>query len=530
MGYITGIAREQLILFPESLDEYIALDNPVRFIDAWVDSLDLAALGFTDTVPAETGRPGYDPRLLTKLYLYGYLNRVRSSRKLEQECQRNVEVMWLTGKLAPDHKTIADFRKDNLTAFKALFKTFCLLCRELELFGGELMAIDGSKFKAVNSAKRNFTQDQVKDYLAQVEERLATYLLDLDQADQSESAAQPAKLSATELQAKIERLKTRQTKYQSYLKQMEESGQSQLSLTDADSRAMPKSPKAPVAYNVQSVVDSKHHLIVAQEVTNEVTDRDLLSPMAMAGKHMLAVEQVKAVADKGYSHGKELKACLEAGIEPYVARPDTSANTKLGLFGKELFVYDPETDTYTCPAGATLAFRFDTIEKERHIRYYKTSACSQCPLRDKCTRNKEGRRITRWVDEQIIEQTQARVVAHPEIMQQRQQLVEHPFGTIKFWWDQGHFLMKGLEKVKAEFSLSTLAYNIRRVLNILGVERLLAILTERKISRFGLNLAAKTLIYAFLSSILRDDAFIITLRPSLGLMSSPFCLGSALFS
>jgi transposase len=339
------------------------------------------------------------------------------------------------------------------------------------------MAIDGSKFKAVNSAKRNFTQTQVQDYLAQIEARLASYLQDLDQADQSEGAAQPAKLSATELQAKIEQLKTRQDKYQGYLKRMEDSGQSQLSLTDPDSRAMPKSPKAPVAYNAQSVVDSKHHLIVAQEVTNEVTDRDQLSPMAIAGKQMLAVEQVKAVADKGYSHGKELKACLEAGIEPYVARPDTSANTKLGLFGKELFVYDPETDAYTCPAGATLAFRFDTIEKERHIRYYKTSACRQCPLKDKCTRNKEGRRITRWVDEHIIEETQARVQAHPEIMQQRQQLVEHPFGTIKFWWDQGHFLMRGLEKVKAEFSLSTLAYNIRRVLNILGVKRLMAALS-----------------------------------------------------
>jgi transposase len=477
MGYIAGIAREQLILFPESLDDYIALDNPVRFIDAWVDSLDLATLGFSDTVPAETGRPGYDPRAILKLYIYGYLNRVRSSRKLEQECQRNVEVMWLLGKLTPDHKTIADFRKDNLAAFKETFKAFCLLCRELELFGGELIAIDGSKFKAVNSAKRNFTQTQVKDYLAQIEARLAAYLLELDQADQTEGAALAPKPAAAELQAKIEQLKSRQDKYQGYLKRMEESGQSQLSLTDPDSRAMPKSPKAAVAYNAQSVVDSKHHLIVAQEVTNEVTDRDQLSPMAVAGKQMLAVEQVKAVADKGYSHGKELKACLEAGIEPYVARPDTSANTKLGLFGKEQFVYDPETDSYTCPAGATLAFRFDTIEKERHIRYYKTSACSKCPLREKCTRNKEGRRITRWVDEHIIEETQARVEAHPEIMKQRQQRVEHPFGTIKFWWDQGHFLMRGLAKVKAEFSLSTLAYNIRRVLNILGVKPLLAALS-----------------------------------------------------
>lgn len=477
MGYIAGLAREQLILFPESLDDYIALDNSVRFIDAWVETLDLAALGFADTVPAETGRPGYDPRALLKLYLYGYLNRIRSSRKLEQECQRNVEVMWLLGKLTPDHKTIADFRKENLPAFKETFKAFCLLCRELELFGGELIAIDGSKFKAVNSAKRNFSQTKVKQYLAEIEARLTAYLQELDQADQTEGASLPPKPSAAELSAKIEQLKSRQVKYQGYLKRMEESGESQLSLTDPDSRAMPKSPKAPVAYNVQSVVDSKHHLIVAQDVTNDITDRDQLSRMALEGQQMLAVEQFKAVADKGYSHGKELKICQEAGIEAYVARPDTSANTKLGLLGKEQFVYDPDTDTYRCPAGQILSFRFDTIEKERHIRYYKTRACHKCPLKEKCTRNKEGRRITRWIDEQIIEQTQQRVEAHPEIMQKRKQLVEHPFGTIKFWWDQGHFLMRGLPKVRAEFSLSSLAYNIRRVLNILGVKRLMAALS-----------------------------------------------------
>jgi len=247
MGYIAGLAREQLILFPESLDEYLTADNPVRFIDAWVDSLDLAALGFIDTVPAETGRPGYDPRAILKLYLYGYLNRIRSSRKLEQECQRNVEVMWLMGKLSPDHKTIADFRKDNLTAFKEMFKAFCLLCRELELFGSELVAIDGSKFKAVNSSKRNFTQTKVQAYLAEMETRLEAYLQELDQADQAEAPTVAPRRSAAELQAKIERLKTRQVKYQGYLKQMEESGESQLSLTDPDSRAMPNSPKAPVA-------------------------------------------------------------------------------------------------------------------------------------------------------------------------------------------------------------------------------------------------------------------------------------------
>jgi len=265
---------------------------------------------------------------------------------------------------------------------------------------------------------------------------------------------------------------------------MEESGESQLSLTDPDSRAMPKSPKAPVAYNVQTAVDSKHHLIVAQDVTNDITDRDQLSRMALEAKETLGVDQIQALADMGYAHGKELKACLEAGIEPYVARPNTSANTKLGLFGKEQFVYEPDTDTYRCPAGQTLTYRFDTVEKERHIRYYKTSACGQCALREKCTRNKEGRRITRWIDEHIIEETQQRVEAHPEIMQQRKELVEHPFGTIKYWWDQGHFLVKGLEKVRAEFSLFTLSYNIRRGPNILGVQRLIAALRERKWTTF----------------------------------------------
>ena len=257
MGYIAGIAREQLILFPESLDEYITADNPVRFIDAWVDGLDLTELGFSQSVPAETGRPGYDPRALLKLYLYGYLNRTRSSRQLEQECQRNVEVMWLMGKLSPDHKTIADFRKDNLTAFKETFKAFCLLCRQLDLFGAELIAIDGSKFKAVNSSKRNFTQTKVKEYLVEMEQRLATYLQELDQADQAEAPTVPPRRSATELQAKIERLKTRQVKYQGYLNQMEESGESQLSLTDPDSRAMPNSPKAAVGYNVQTDCGSR---------------------------------------------------------------------------------------------------------------------------------------------------------------------------------------------------------------------------------------------------------------------------------
>jgi len=480
MEYMSGIPRQQLVLIAESLDETISADNPVRFIDAFVDSLDLAAAGFAHTGLAATGRPPYAPGDLLKLYLYGYLNRVRTSRKLEQECQRNVEVMWLLRKLAPDHKTIADFRKDNRAAFKAIFKSFCVLCRELDLFGGELVAIDGSKIKAVNNSQRNFSQTRVKEYLQALEERIEAYLQELDELDQAEPAVVAPAHTAEYLQAKIERLKTRQGKYQGYLQQMEKSGESQLSLTDGDSRAMPNSPKAAVAFNAQTAVDSKHHLIVAQEVTNEVTDRHQLSPMALAAKETLGVDKLKAVADMGYAHGKELKACEAAGITPYVSHPNTSANTQKGLYGKERFVYDPQTDSYTCPAGESLTFRFETVDNERQLRAYKTRACGQCLLQEKCTRNKDGRRITRWVDEHFIEAAHQRVKADPEMMKQRKALVEHPFGTIKFWWDQGHFLMRGLEKVRAEFSLSTLAYNIRRVLNIVGVERLLTVLKQRK--------------------------------------------------
>jgi len=464
MRYIEGPPREQKLLFPESIDEYISADNPVWFIDAFVDKLDLAAAGFERTSLAATGRPPYAPGDLLKLYIYGYLNRVRSSRKLEQECQRNVEVMWLLRKLKPDHKTIADFRKDNRQTFKEVFKAFCLLCRELDLFGGELVAIDGSKFKAVNSSQRNFTKAKVQKYLQALEERIEGYLQELDERDAQEPVSE--QLTPDQLQAKIKQLQARQEKYQGYLSQMEEQGDSQLSLTDPDSRSMPKSPKAPVAYNVQTAIDSKHHLIVAQDVSNEVTDRNRLSAMAVEAKTTLDVDTCRVVADMGYSHGQELKTCLDAGLEPYVPRPETSANRKLGLYGKGQFSYDATTDTYRCPAGQTLTFRLATVDRGRHIRYYKTSACGQCALKEKCTRNKEGRRITRWVHEEIIEQTQQRVIAQPEIMKQRKQIVEHPFGTLKHWWDHGHFLMRGLENVRAEFSLSALAYNITRVINI----------------------------------------------------------------
>lgn len=471
MAYVEGVNRDQITLFPEAIDDYITEDNPVRFIDAFVGGLDLSEHGFkySDTNP--TGRPPYNPADLLKLYIYGYLNRIRSSRKLEQETIRNVELMWLLCKLSPDFKTIADFRKDNRKAFKKVFREFTLLCRKLKLFGGELIAVDGSKFRAVNSSQRNFTEKKLQKALKAIDEKIEAYLNELDEADQKET--QDKRLSAKDLQDKIQKLKDRKGKYGELFKEMKDSGETQISLTDPDSRSMPKSPNAPVAYNVQTAVDEKHKLIVAYDITNEVTDRNQLSKMAKQAKDTLEAEELKVVADMGYSHGKEIKACEEAGIEPYVATPVTSANRKLGLYGKEQFIYDPEKDVYRCPSGQELTYRFDTHELGRHIRYYTTSTCRDCEVRSKCTRNKSGRRITRWIDEEIIEQMQKRIEENPELMKKRKQIVEHPFGTIKHWNDQGHFLMRGLEKVKAEIGLSALAYNIKRVINILGVTKMI---------------------------------------------------------
>lgn len=472
MSYIEGTSRSQSVLFPESLDEYITQDNPVRFLDAFVDGLRVEELGFGHSVPEGTGRPPYDPRDLLKLYVYGYLNGVRSSRKLERECGRNVEVMWLVRKLRPDFKTIADFRKDNRQAFKGVFRQFTVLCQGLDLFGGELVAIDGSKFKAVNSTDRNFSRAKLEKKLQEIDEKIEGYLQEMDRADQEE--ADPTEVSAEGLKAKIATLKGRQGRYGALLRELERSGESQISLTDPESRLMPKTPRGDVSYNVQVAVDGKHHLLVEQDVTNAVIDRSQLFAMAQRAKDILGTERLRVVADMGYYHGDEVKACEEAGITPYIPKPNTSANTALGLFGKECFLYEPQADCYRCPAGEQLRYHFETEELGRRIRYYWTTACSRCQMKPRCTRNKEYRRITRWVHEDLLERMEQRVKANRELMKQRKQIVEHPFGTIKFWNDQRHFLMRGLTNVRGEFSLSALAYNIKRAITVVGVSGLVA--------------------------------------------------------
>ncbi len=473
MDYIEGTNRDQAVLFPESLDEYITGENPVRVIDAFVDSLDLQALGFTHTVLNETGRPPYHPAVLLKLYVYGYLNRIRSSRTLEREAGRNVEVMWLTGKLAPDFKTIANFRRHNRKAIQEVCRAFTTFCRDLDLFSRDLVAIDGSKFKAVKSRERNFTDRKLQRALKDIDQKIEAYLDEMDANDAQEP--EERKLSAEELKEKIKLLKERMKKYKGLQGRMEESDQSQISLTDPDSRSMPIGGGriTDVGYNVQVAVDPKHKLIVDHQVTNAVTERGLLSTMAKRAKEALEVDRLDVLTDMGYYDGQQVKACLEAEITPYIPKPNTSANTQLGLFGKQDFRYDPENDCYWCPAGEQLTFRFQTTERGRERRTYSTSACAGCSLRSQCTRSSRDRRITRWAYEDLLEDMQRRVRASPEKMRLRKQLVEHPFGTIKRAWNQGYFLTKGLDSVNAEMSLTMLAYNLKRAIHILGVPKML---------------------------------------------------------
>jgi transposase len=469
MDHIEGANRDQLILFPQSLDEYISEDNPVRFIDAFVEGLDPEALGFSHSVLKETGRPPYHPGVLLKLYIYGYLNRIRSSRLLEKEAHRNVEVIWLTGRLAPDHKTIANFRRDNRKAVREVCRAFTRFCRDLDLFGGELVALDGSKFKAVNNKGRNFTDRRLKRAMKDIEKKIDAYLDELDENDENDP--EEYRPTAEELKEKIKTLRERMKKYKGLQKQMKESGESQISLTDPDSRSMllAGGPRTQVSYNVQVSVDEKHKLIVDHAVTNQVTDRSLLSQMAKRAKQALGVEELDVLADMGYYDGQQVKDCLDEGITPYIPKPDTSANKKLGLFTKKDFRYDPELDCYWCPTEQKLTFRFQREEKGRIRRYYTTSACSGCPIKSKCTRSKTGRRISRWDYEEVMEEMQQRVQLCPEKVKLRKQLAEHPFGTIKHHMNQGHFLMKGMTNVGTEMSLSVLAYNLKRVLKILGV-------------------------------------------------------------
>lgn len=481
-GYKAGVDRGQAALFPERLDDYIAEENEVRVIDAFVDGLDLVALGVARAVPARTGAPGYHPRDLLKLYLYGYLNRVRSSRRLERECHRNVELMWLLRRLAPDHKTIADFRKVNAVALRQVCREFTVLCRELDLFGRELSFIDGTKIQAVNGKDRNFTVERLKKLLPLIEKRISEYLAELDQQDAGEGPT-PAQQS---LKEKLERLKERKATYEQYQQELKEEGERQISLSDEESRRMKTRDGFAVCFNAQIAVDAKHHLIAAHDVTNEVNDREQLAVMALAAKEALGVETLEVVADCGYHNATKAKECEAAGITPYVPAVESSKNANRGKYTKLDFRYDEERDTYLCPNGQSLVFLTQSRDKGQEVRYYANSAaCRGCPLREQCTSSKEGRRISRRADEPWAEAMEERVQARPELQQQRKCVVEHPFGTMKRGMGFDYFLLKGLQKVRGEFSLMAFSYNFRRVISILGVTCLLEALRKRRETRHG---------------------------------------------
>jgi len=465
--FIEGECRDQSVLFPERLDDWIAEDNPVRAVDAFVDELDFSDLGFEKAEPAETGRPAYHPGTLLKIYIYGYLNRIQSTRRLEREACRNLELMWLVGRLAPDFKTLADFRAQNGVAIKNVCREFIVLCRRWGLFTEATVAIDGSKFKAVNHRDRNFTPGKMKTRMALIEQSIAEYLQQLDRMDRKETPSSPR--HATRLKERIATLKEEMHRLEGLKAQMEASPDGQLSLTDPDARSMASQGKGTgiVGYNVQTAVETRHHLIVTHEVTNVGSDRHQLKKMAEAAREALGTTELTAIADRGYYSGEQIKACEDAGIVPLVPKCMTSNSRADGRYDKSDFAYDAKRDAYRCPAGEWAVRRFLSVEKGMNIYKYWASACPRCALRSKCTTS-DYRRIGRWEHEAVLDRMQARLDRDPKRMQIRRQTAEHPFGTIKAWMGATHFLSRRLPRVSAEMGLHVLAYNLKRVMRIMG--------------------------------------------------------------
>ena len=472
--FIEGVDRSQATLFPDRLEDWVNEDNPVRVIDAFVDALDLNGLGFVRAVAAETGRPGYHPAVLLKLYVYGYLNRVQSSRRLEREAGRNVEVMWLTSRLVPDHKTIADFRKDNGSAIRKVCSQFVELCRRIGLLSVASVAIDGSKFKAVNNRDRNFTKAKMARRMKQIEDSVARYLHQLDSADRQEPTAAITS-RVDRLHDKIDKLHEEMQRLKALEEQMLDAPDEQISLTDPDARSMATSGRGSgvVGYNVQAAVEIDHHLIVTHDVVQTGSDRAQLVPMGQQAKEALGVDELDAVADRGYFSAEQIKECADAGITPTLPKPQTSSNRKKGMFVKADFRYVADEDVYICPAGEQLIWRYVTQEAGLVISRYWADACGTCPLKVQCTTGPQ-RRISRWEHEHLAEDMQRRLDENPEAMRVRRETVEHPFGTIKMRMGATHFVMKRLKNVKTEMALSVLAYNLTRVMNIIGIKPLMA--------------------------------------------------------
>jgi len=474
--YIQGSDRSQVTLLPECLDDYIDEDNPVRVVDVFVDELDLTELGFERVTPAMTGRPGYHPAVLLKLYIYGYLNRIQSSRRLERESQRNVELMWLTGRLAPDFKTIADFRHDNGVGIRNVCRRFVAMCRQLKLFSQVIVAIDGSKFKAVNNRDKNFTQHKLEQRMKQIDESIERYMSALETADRTQSAETDpvAEAKTQRLKEKITALRQRMQDMRDIEVRLKEQPDGQISLTDSDARSMVSSRIGTglVGYNVQAAVDAEHHLVVVHDVVTTGSDRGQLSSMAFKAREATGEQSLQVLADRGYFAGEEIRACEQAGIHTFVPKPMTSNSKAQGRYSKLDFTYIAKDNEYLCPAGQRLPYRCSSVENDMKINTYWCSQCKSCPQKSKCTTGNE-RRVRRWEHEEVLDTMQARLDKDPGAMRLRGSTVEHVFGTIKFWMGSVHLLTKGLANVRTEISLHCLAYNMRRVMSILGITELI---------------------------------------------------------
>jgi transposase len=482
MGYIKGEERNQTFLFPESFDEYIHEENPVRIIDEYVEQLDMKELKFQKAVCSNNGRPPYNPKDLLKLYLYGYLNRIRSSRRLEHEASRNIEVIWLLKKLKPDFKTIADFRRDNKKALKAVFRQFVRLCDEWDLFGKELVAIDGTKIRACNSKRNNYSAKKLERHIQYIDEKIDTYLKDLEAGDQAESIDR--KPSAEEIQKRIKELRNRKLKYEGYQEQLKNTGENEISINDPDARLMcNNNNNVDVSYNIQTTVDAKNKLIADFKVTTNPNDLGELDNMALRAKTVFGAATLEVLADKGYYKAEDLKKCVEKHITPYVTKQVYSNGTGDRDFYTDKFHYDAEKKAYICPAGKELYFARNRTSKDRGLfgyEYRNYEACGSCQYKERCTKSQKGRSICRHVDQDFLDTIDLQTEINKEKYQLRQMIIEHVFGTIKRGWEAYYFLTKRKLSVSGEIALSFLAYNFRRAINLLGPKEIFKRLREKR--------------------------------------------------
>jgi transposase len=461
MGYVRGESRDQSQLFPLSLDDLVPADHPCRVIDAFVSYLDLPALGFGKARAAATGRPPYSPSDLLKLYLYGYLNRVRSSRRLERECQRNVEVMWLINRLVPDHKTIAEFRRHNGKGLRGAGVAFVRFCQKVGLIKGDWVAIDGSKFQAVASYKSVADQRRLQQEYQRLEQKIALYLDALDQADASEREAD---IAPDAVRTALALLQQEQANIAAVVEQMEGCGESRVILGEPEARLM--KGRGP-SYNLQSAVDAEHALIVSHALTNEVTDNRSLQPMSEAVSEVLGKDTFNVVADAGYSSGDQIAGLEARGIVPHVPANRAVNNQGDGkLFDRSRFDYDVATDTLCCPAGKTLIRKQLDRTQKTVIYTARADDCANCPLKSQCT-TRRVRLVSRHLHEDAMNRMMLRTTA--AVMRLRRSTVEHPFATLKYnILEKPRLLMRGLWGAGTEMALATLVYNLKRAMKVLG--------------------------------------------------------------